>query len=592
MKKTLLSVILVIALLLSQFTVFAAFSDMKEDRLSWAKTAVEEMAEAGLIKGYEDGTFRPDNAVTKQEALVLISRIVGFTDKSSAAYSDVASELFAETLEKYATPYKAEISYLLYKGILKADDLAVYVADTEAEQPLKRYEAAVLLTKIFENDLSAVEKAELKISFSDLSDIPAAAKPYVNYVVDKGLMNGMGDNLFMPNEKLTRAMIATLLYRINSGLELTFTEGEFLRYSSSNSSLRISTADEETVTVSVKAGVPVILDGSKASLADFPAGTKVRITKSGKDVIFVEGLSSSFETTVSGIYSSFEKFEDSTKINLKNPKSGEIESYVISPSVTVTKNDKASSVSDLVKSDFVTASIKAGKVIHILAEDKTITVSGEIDSIVFEPEFAIKVAVSGEIVSYSAGDNVTVKRNGKSTDLSALVAGDSVKLTLEYGLISEISATSSSFNETGTIGEIVISNTPSLTLTIDGEKETYYLSRDAVISAADDGNTVYDLRLGDTVDVTIEGKTITKVSTVSSIASNTNFNGIIENVESSYGYIKLVDSASLVFTKGAKIQDSNGTSLTIRNLSEGDSVTIFGTSTSGAVEATLIVVNK
>ena len=83
MKKTILSIILVLTLLLSQISVFA-FDDMNEDRLSWAKTAVEEMAEAGIIKGYEDGSFRPDNSVTKQEALILISRVLGFTESSSA----------------------------------------------------------------------------------------------------------------------------------------------------------------------------------------------------------------------------------------------------------------------------------------------------------------------------------------------------------------------------------------------------------------------------------------------------------------------------------------------------------------------------
>jgi len=41
MKKTFLPVILVLTLLLSQISVFA-FDDMNEDRLSWAKTAVEE----------------------------------------------------------------------------------------------------------------------------------------------------------------------------------------------------------------------------------------------------------------------------------------------------------------------------------------------------------------------------------------------------------------------------------------------------------------------------------------------------------------------------------------------------------------------
>ena len=589
MKKTLLSVILIIALLFTQVSVFA-FDDMNEERLSWAKTAVEEMAESGLIKGYEDGSFRPDNAVTKQEALILIARVLGYTEKSSAEYIKIASEVYEESLAELTTPYKSEISYLLYRGIIKPEDLAVYASNTEATHPLKRYEAAVLLTKIFERDLAAVESAEIKIAFEDMADIPATAKAYVNYVCDKGIMNGMGENLFMPNEKLTRAMIATLLYRIIPVLDFDYVEGNVLRYNADSSSIRISSGDE-IATYSVKAKVPAVLDGSEAEITEFAAGTKVRLTFSGADVVFVEGVSSSFETTVTGIYNGYEVYEDATSILVKDPKTSKSTSYPISTSITVTKNNKASSISDLVKTDYISASIKAGKVIHIQAEDKTVTVNGVVDSITFEPEYALNVKVGNDIIAYTATENVTVRRNSKVVELSDIAAGDKVKLTLVYGLISEVSATSTSVTEEGTISEILISNTPSLTVVIDGDSETYYIARNAKI-AANNGTTIYDLRLGDTIDMKIEGKTITEIKIVTSSASSTNFSGVVENVESSYGYIKLVDSTSLIFTKGAKIQDNAGASMTIKQIKAGDSITVFGTATSGAVEATLIIVNK
>jgi len=385
-------------------------------------------------------------------------------------------------------------------------------------------------------------------------------------------------------------MIATLLYRIIPVLDLEYAEGEMLRYDAATSSLRLS-SKEDTVTYTVKSDVPAVCDGAIAKVADIKAGSKVRITFSGADVIFVEAISSDFETVIRGIYNGYEVYEDATSILIKDAKTGKSEPYTISTSVTVSKNGKASSISNLVKSDYIAASIKAGKVIHIEAEDKTVTVNGVIDSIVFEPDFAINVKVDGNIVAYDCEDSVTVRRNSKVTDLTALVAGDKVKLTLVYGLISEIAATSSQTNETGVISEIIISNTPSIKVKIDGDECLYHIGRNPQIVSAI-GNTIYDLRLGDTVKLTIEGKTATKIETVVSAESSTNITGIVESVETSYGYIKLQDSTTLIFTKGAKVQDSSGSSMTLKGIKSGDSVTIFGTTASGAIEASLIVVNK
>ena len=592
MKKTLISIVLVIALLMSQISIFAAFDDMNEERLSWAKTAVDEMTEAGLIYGYGDGTFRPDNSVTKQETLVLIARVLGINEESSVKFNEIAKETYAEALSEYSMPYKEDVSYLLYRGILTPEDLALYVSDSEATEPLKRYEAAVLFTKIFEKDLEAVENAEISINFEDLGDIPANAKPYVNYVCENEIMYGTSDKLFAPNEKLTRAMIATLLHRIIPEIDYSYLSGELLRYDEKTSSIRISGEGEEVSTLILPKDASVVLDGINTSIDNFKAGAKVRVTYSGDKIIFVEGISSTFETTITGIYNGYDVYEDATTIIIKDAKTGKSESYVISSSITVTKNGKPSSISKLLKSDYISASIKAGKVLHIEAEDKIKTVSGVLETIVFEPDFALNVNVDGEKTHYDTTENVYVKRNNKEVDLSSLAAGDKVTLTIEYGYVSKIVATSTSDIDEGVITEIIISNTPSITIdSKDNGSISYYIGRNAKISASE-GDTIYDLRLGDTIKVNTEGKTITSLSTVTSSASSTNVSGVVESVQTSYGYIKLVNSSSLIFTNKAKIQNSSGSALTLKAIKAGDTITVFGTASSGAIEATLIIVNQ
>ncbi len=60
--------------------VISTFKDVSYDTHSWAIDAIESMADQGLIKGYSDGTFKPDNTVSKLEALSLVARVLGVQD--------------------------------------------------------------------------------------------------------------------------------------------------------------------------------------------------------------------------------------------------------------------------------------------------------------------------------------------------------------------------------------------------------------------------------------------------------------------------------------------------------------------------------
>ena len=45
--------------------------------LNWAKEHIEKIYKAGWIKGYPDNTFRPDNNITRAEFMVIVNRVLG-----------------------------------------------------------------------------------------------------------------------------------------------------------------------------------------------------------------------------------------------------------------------------------------------------------------------------------------------------------------------------------------------------------------------------------------------------------------------------------------------------------------------------------
>ncbi len=88
-SKRILSLLLVMVFVLTAtFTtpVFAAFSDVAETDAYSA--AVNNLSSLGIINGYEDGTFRPLNNVTRAEFTALILRAIGYGNIGSTELTD------------------------------------------------------------------------------------------------------------------------------------------------------------------------------------------------------------------------------------------------------------------------------------------------------------------------------------------------------------------------------------------------------------------------------------------------------------------------------------------------------------------------
>ena len=103
MKRKLTALLLAVALLASLVPALAVpASDVKGH---WAESYIETLRGLGIMEGYPDGTFRPNNNVTKAELVTLLNRTFGLKDKKSISYTDVAASKWYYEQFQLATDY-------------------------------------------------------------------------------------------------------------------------------------------------------------------------------------------------------------------------------------------------------------------------------------------------------------------------------------------------------------------------------------------------------------------------------------------------------------------------------------------------------
>lgn len=130
------------------------FSDVPNNaNTEWYYTAVTELAGAGIINGYEDGTFRPANEVTYGQALKLIMMAAGYEDLSGTGsnwakgFLDKALEdgLLSQTVNLDRKITRSAIAEIAYKALkLDKPTIASPFYDSTEESALALYETGII----------------------------------------------------------------------------------------------------------------------------------------------------------------------------------------------------------------------------------------------------------------------------------------------------------------------------------------------------------------------------------------------------------------------------------------------------------------
>ncbi len=173
----------------------SSFGDVPEH--SAHAEAIDRLASRGIITGFDDGTFRPFQHVSRAETASLLDRAFDVeAGEAPTAFDDVPSSSgHAEAIDRLAS---AEVIGGFADGSFRPFE------------PVTRAEAASLLDRVLGRALDLPEVTGN--AFDDVPESSAHAEA-INRMAATGVITGFSDGAFQPFEPVSRAEIASLLDR-------------------------------------------------------------------------------------------------------------------------------------------------------------------------------------------------------------------------------------------------------------------------------------------------------------------------------------------------------------------------------------------
>lgn len=176
------------------------FSDMSG--YSWAIPAVEFLAEYGITTGSGNGsTYSPLSKMTRGDYILMLCRSFGFTSTQTSSFSDVPTNSY----------YASALAAAKTLGIATADSSGKFYPT----QAVTREDAMVFLYRALKAANRGVADASDTVlaRFPDSASVSASARTSVATMVQAGVIQGNGQGQLNPKGTLTRAEMATILYR-------------------------------------------------------------------------------------------------------------------------------------------------------------------------------------------------------------------------------------------------------------------------------------------------------------------------------------------------------------------------------------------
>ncbi|OOB79182.1 MAG: hypothetical protein BEN18_04600 [Epulopiscium sp. Nuni2H_MBin001] len=233
-----LSMSLTISIIQMPIQTYASSTEFYDISTHWAQDSIEALTDVGILGGYGDGSFRPNNGITRAELSACIYKIFNLTPGTAyKSYNDVQSSFW----------YHEAISVVAGLGLINDYGNGMFYPDTLASREEVAY-AIVQAYRLLEDNTNT----KINFSFADSSDISDWAAESVTALVAEGLLAGRPDGTLDPKGAITRAEMATLLDRL-TGRFIT-SPGNYTNFTETNNII-INTEDVTLTNVNAKGNV-------------------------------------------------------------------------------------------------------------------------------------------------------------------------------------------------------------------------------------------------------------------------------------------------------------------------------------------------
>ncbi len=160
----------------------------------WARKEIQALGEQGIINGYDQRFFRPNDNVTRAQVAVILARAFDLKPTSySGNFNDINENFHA------------------YEEVQAVADAGFFGGDANGNfrpnDPFTREHIALVFAKAFE-----LAEASEAIPFKDV-DPSRSSYDAIQRLAASGITGGYNDNTYRPGNTTTRAQLAVFLYR-------------------------------------------------------------------------------------------------------------------------------------------------------------------------------------------------------------------------------------------------------------------------------------------------------------------------------------------------------------------------------------------
>jgi hypothetical protein len=160
----------------------------------WAEKTIETFIKLGVVRGYENGAFKPESSMTRAEFATILTRVFDIQGgtKTDATFSDTKGHWAKDAILKLAQA-----------GIINGYEDSTF----HPNKTVSREEMVIMVSRILK--LDSVSKDSTKGNFSDLTNSYAATE--IKDAAEAGIISGEVSGKFDPKSNSTRAEALTLI---------------------------------------------------------------------------------------------------------------------------------------------------------------------------------------------------------------------------------------------------------------------------------------------------------------------------------------------------------------------------------------------
>jgi tripartite motif-containing protein 71 len=164
----------------------------------WAEAEITQASQQGIVKGYPEGTFKPNATVSRAEFTVMLMNALKLT-------SDGVKLSFSDS-DKIGTWARQAVAQSVEAGILSGYEDGSF----RPTASITRAELAAMIAKAYGARSTTIDATD----FADDNDIPVWGKSAIAAMKELGIISGRGDNKFAPKETASRAEAVKIIMNL------------------------------------------------------------------------------------------------------------------------------------------------------------------------------------------------------------------------------------------------------------------------------------------------------------------------------------------------------------------------------------------